>query len=331
MPVSFDHFSGCFMGQCLGDALGHPVEGFSSDECLDYLHQQVKPLWYVSDAELRYPFGQYTDDSQMARELLASLSEFPDYNPDDYVARLRPLFENGLLIVPGIACVQALTKIFVGIPWQEAGCPPPQAGNGTAMRAAPVGMIYAGTPEEMIRIAREQGWITHRDLRCDAGSIAVAGAVALGLQGQAEAGPVCSLLADWMDEADAGFASLVRELPQYISQKPEEALQWIARAGKPEGYVDSWHGISPFVITTVLWSLYSFLRTPADYYASVWTSIAVGGDVDTTAAITGAISGAFNGRQALPQHLLEKLHDHGGWRLDELDQLCAKAYKKVAP
>jgi ADP-ribosylglycohydrolase len=328
MSVSFDKFSGCLIGQCLGDALGYPVEGFPSDECLDYLHRQMVPLRHDAHAQTAYPFGQYTDDSQMARELLASLVVHPQFSADDYIARLRPLFEGGLAIVPGLACVDAMRRIAAGVPWQYAGCPPPQAGNGTAMRAAPVGMIFHNEPEQMIRVARQQGWITHRDPRCDAGSIAVAGAVALSLKGEIEASQFCEQLAEWMSEGDREFAGYVCKLPAYLPLRPEEAVDWIAQVGKPAGYVDFWPGISPFVVGTVLWSLYCFLRTPDDYYASVWTAIAVGGDVDTTAAITGAISGAYNGRSSLPSHLLEMLHDHGSWRIFDLEALCLRAHSK---
>lgn len=30
-------FSGCLIGQCLGDALGSPVEGFPRSECRQYI------------------------------------------------------------------------------------------------------------------------------------------------------------------------------------------------------------------------------------------------------------------------------------------------------
>jgi ADP-ribosylglycohydrolase len=329
MHVEYDKFAGCLLGQCLGDALGYPVEGAPPLECLNYLRLQVEPLWRGETIASPYPFGQYTDDSQMARELLISLEANPDFDPQDYVARLRPLFDKRLVIVPGLACLDAMHRIARGARWQDAGCPPPQAGNGTAMRAAPVGMMYHKRPKELIRIARQQGWITHRDSRCDAGSIAVAGAVALALEDRVDARPFCEQLAAWMTEANREFAEYVSKLHKRVSQQPEAALRWIARAGKPKDHVDSWPGVSPFVITTVLWCLYSFLRTPDDYFASLWTSIAVGGDVDTTAAITGAISGAYNGRTAFPTHLLAKLHDHGAWGIHQLDTLCSRAYQRL--
>ena len=325
MPPSFDKLSGCLLGQCVGDAFGYPVEGADSDECLDYLHRQMKPLWHNTVADLSHPFGQYTDDSQLARELLISLLECKGYDPDDYARRICYQFDNHLVIGPGLACHDAVRRIKAGVPLDLAGCPPPQAGNGTAMRAAPIGMLYHDRPKEMIRVARQQGWITHRDPRCDAGSIAIAGAVALALHGSASPDSFCNQLTEWMSEADPAFASYVRELPTIVSVRPEDALIWINRAGKEEGYVDHWPGISPFVVSSVLWSLYAFLHSPDDYYASIWTSIAVGGDVDSTAAMTGAISGAYVGASALPQHLLDQLHDHNHWRATDLLSLCHRA------
>jgi ADP-ribosylglycohydrolase len=88
---------------------------------------------------------------------------------------------------------------------------------------------------------------------------------------------------------------------------------------------DGWEGISPFVTGSVLWSLYAFFRSPADYWTTMRTSIAVGGDVDTTAAMAGAISGACLGLERLPLRLAAKVHDRGTWgyaELVELAELC---------
>ncbi len=63
-----ERFSGCLIGQCLGDALGFPVEGFSPEFCAQALRGDAR-----SGLERQlFPFGQYTDDSQLARELLQS-------------------------------------------------------------------------------------------------------------------------------------------------------------------------------------------------------------------------------------------------------------------
>ena len=52
------------------------------------------------------------------------------------------------------------------------------------------------------------------------------------------------------------------------------------------------------------------------------TSIAVGGDVDTTAAMAGAISGAYLGLGALPMDLARRVTDQGTWEYAELVDLA---------
>ena len=87
---------------------------------------------------------------------------------------------------------------------------------------------------------------------------------------------------------------------------PEEsALERFAVLGLESPYRETRDGITPFVIPTVLTALYYFLRSPTDYTRTVRGSLLVGGDVDTVASIAGALSGAFNGANSLPKHLVE--------------------------
>lgn len=64
--------------------------------------------------------------------------------------------------------------------------------------------------------------------------------------------------------------------------------------------------------------MYAFLRAADDYLDTGCVAIAAGGDVDTTAALAGAISGARLGLAALPAELTHHLTDRGTWGLDEL-------------
>ena len=80
---------------------------------------------------------------------------------------------------------------------------------------------------------------------------------------------------------------------------------------------------------SVVWSLYAFLRTPDDYWATVCTAIGVGGDTDTLAAIAGAISGARLGPRALPDELVGRLNDRGEWGRDPLIELAHRAARLV--
>lgn len=84
--------------------------------------------------------------------------------------------------------------------------------------------------------------------------------------------------------------------------------------------------MSPFVGPSVLWSLYACFRSPDDYMETMRTSIAVGGDVDTTAAMAGAISGAYLGLGALPMDLAQRVTDQGAWGYAELVDLADRCY-----
>src|SRR5262249_39548869 len=86
-------------------------------------------------------------------------------------------------------------RIARGVPWQDAGTPAPAAGNGSAMRAAPVGLFFWDDPEALIAAAHDQGRITHQDPRCSAGAIAIAGATAIVLGArEVHPGSLCSTL-----------------------------------------------------------------------------------------------------------------------------------------
>jgi ADP-ribosylglycohydrolase len=258
---SVQMFRGCLLGQCLGDALGFPVEGHAEDDCNSFIFRQVK-YWFEGYEPTRDEWpGQYTDDSQLARELLESMVEKSGFDPEDYASRIAALFRENRIVGRGMATDQAARNLDEGISWEESGTPPPSAGNGTAMRAAPAGMFYYDDIEEVIKTAHAQGWITHQDPRCSAGSVAIAGAVALILRSEAEdSNAFIENLSKWASYYDDEFSQLILILKDWVLMPPHQALDPIRRAGKPDDYVEMWPGISPFVVGSVLWSLYSFLH-----------------------------------------------------------------------
>ncbi len=49
--------------------------------------------------------------------------------------------------------------------------------------------------------------------------------------------------------------------------------------------------------------------------------------MDTTAAMAGAISGAYLGLDAIPEHLAFRLTDQGTWGYKELTELANQCYE----
>jgi ADP-ribosylglycohydrolase len=316
-------FAGCLIGQCLGDALGFIVEGQPTASCGSYVDDVVRTGRTRQLRRGRYSFGQYSDDSQLARELVLSITARGKFDPADYAARIAALFREDRIVGRGLATQTAADRLIQGIPWNEAGTPPPSAGNGSAMRAGPVGLFCFGRPDDLVQTAHDQGRITHQDRRCSAGAIVIAGAVALNLQektpGVADFVTQLSVLADPFDPI---LARALLRIPQWLCQSPSMAASEISKMGVAPGLDEGWPGISPFVTASVLWSLYSFLRSPDDYMESICTAIGVGGDVDTTAAMTGAVSGALVGLDRIPRDLAQQVNDAGTWGHDELVQLA---------
>lgn len=322
MAATEDRFAGCLVGQCVGDAVGFMVEGEPADVCGRYVDRLLVAGERYDGSRGGYTLGQYSDDSQLARELMASCVARGGFDPHDYARRIAAIFAEGRIVGGGWSTAQAAARLAEGVPWTQAGTPAPAAGNGSAMRAGPIGLLFHADPTSLAAAAWDQGRITHADPRCSAGAIAIAGAVALALDdGPIDARAFLAKLAEWAEPADAGVADALAALARALALTPDQAVGFVTEVADPD-FRDIPSGISPFVTTSVLWSLYAFLSTPDDYTRVIHTAVAVGGDVDTTAAMAGAIAGARSGMCAVPPALAGLLNDRGGCRLDELVALA---------
>ncbi len=327
-PPLEDRFAGSLIGQALGDALGFVVEGHPPARCRRYVDEVLKAGRAGEGGRAPFAFGQYTDDTQLARELIESYVACKGFDPADYARRIAAIFAEGRIVGRGRTTEAAALRLAQGVSWDQAGTPAPAAGNGSAMRAGPVGLMSFDDPDGLIRAARDQGRITHADPRCSAGAVAIAGAVALALGGgSVEPARFLGQLAGWTRAVEGSLASCLGRLVDWTRLAPEDAQPLISAAGSEPGYSDRWEGISPFVTASVLWSLYAFLKSPGDYWQTISTAIAVGGDVDTTAAMAGAVSGAYNGLAAVPGDLAGRLNDQGTWDYDALVGLAREAYR----
>lgn len=313
---------GSIIGQCVGDAIGFLVEGATPDiteAYLDMLSIDTTPLYGTA----KFDFGQYTDDSQLARELLRSMIKHNGFYPNDYADRIVKMFASNYIVGRGNTCDNAANNLINGVSWRDSGIGPPSAGNGSAMRAAPVGLYFHRSEEheEMIDAAKQQSIITHKDPRCIAGSVVVAASVAYLVDVSfLDVNRFIHYLVDLVRNISPIFAAELENLRAWLTLPYDEAVQTIAKCGNPDSD-DGWRWISPYVIPTVIWSLYCFLTNSTDYWGAIRTAIQAGGDTDTTAAITGAFSGAYLGIDEIPAAYREVIQDQGGWGYGEFVNL----------
>jgi hypothetical protein len=109
----------------------------------------------------------------------------------------------------------------------------------------------------------------------------------------------------------------------------ETVLAWLMEDDDP-----SWEGISPWARTSVLWSLYCLAAYPEDIWKAIGMAIWPGGDVDTTAAMVGALVGARIGLSHFPAQagaLAPKIGDARSpeWGWAELELLAERLYNVV--
>src|SRR5512147_831876 len=128
MRPSEDRFSGCLIGQCVGDAVGFMVEGSSPEVCRPYANAVLLAGQPYEGRRGGFAFGQYSDDSQLARALMQSYVERGRFDPSDYAAKIAALFSEGLVVGGGWSTAQAAARLAQGVPWERAGTPPPSAG-----------------------------------------------------------------------------------------------------------------------------------------------------------------------------------------------------------
>ena len=322
---------GSLLGLALGDALGFVVEAAPTEVAFAYVRDCLLAGGAGERAHPSFPFGQYSDDTQLARALLLAVRDAGRWDPAAFAGRVAELFREGRDVGAGPGTRAAAHRLIDGAGWETAGTPPPYAGNGSAMRVAPLGVLFA-TDRAMLRSAAvSQSLVTHRDPRCAAASLAVAGATALAIRpGPLDRGPFLEELADLVACTSVEVAAVVRGLGGWAHLPPAAAAAHLRAIRLDPAHLDPWQGISAFVMPSLAWSLYAFLGSPDDYWATVCTAIAVGGDTDTMAAMAGGIAGARAGARALPGALLARLNDRGEWDAAQLSALARECVRLLA-
>lgn len=276
-------YRGALLGVAVGDALGARFEGAA----------RVSP----EDIEVLQPESwefRFTDDTHMTIGVAQSLIECGGFD--------------------GAHMAKVFAKNYQAEPWRGYGAGPPQIfeailkgaqwdmparqlfggagsfGNGAAMRAAPVALYAKGDLPRVAELARRTACITHaHELGVDGASL--------------QACAVAMLL-----ESDAGAelcpAELLAALREHVQSAPYRAalekIERLPRDAAPETVARE-IGNDITALAAVPAALCCFLRHPDSFAEAVRFAISLGGDTDTIASMTGALSGARLGEKAIPR------------------------------
>lgn len=185
-------------------------------------------------------------------------------------------------------------------------------GCGSAMRVAPIGLLYSAEPERVLELARAQALLTHGHDAGVEGAAAAALLVALATRG-ARPEEMYAAVADACAPRSADFAACWSKLPALLEAPPAVAL---SNDGLGEGWVAE---------EAVASALYCVWRAPDDFVRVVTTAATTDGDSDSLACIAGGIAGARAGADAIPDRWRRSLE-----RSDELVRLARRLAARAA-
>ncbi len=261
---------GCLLGQLAGDSLGSLVEFRSAEEIRKRYPGGVRDL--ADGGVWGTIAGQPTDDSEMALALARTLLEHGRYDPEEarkaYLAWLESgPFDCGATVYGGLT----------------GRLNPASQSNGALMRISPLGIFGAAHPAERVaEWARQDAAITHIHPVCAQVNALFAMAIAHAVRYGCDARDLYERFCAWAEQMDAHAA----------------VLSTIRRAAEipPEDYFR----LQGWVLVAFGNALWQLLHAP-DLEEGVVDTVMRGGDTDTNAAICGALLGAVNGRDAVPE------------------------------
>jgi ADP-ribosylglycohydrolase len=181
------------------------------------------------------------------------------------------------------------------------------AGNGAAMRIAPVAVLDCRDLEKLREDCRVAAVMTHDNPEAVAGAQAVAYAVARAVRGDLESR---QLIPDTTAFIGPGAVADRLAMAARFLDTGMEIDEALARLGT-----------GGYVVETVASAFFCFLRTEDDFEETVSRAVGGGMDADTTGAIAGAISGSHNGLEAIPARWRE-----GVEAADEILDLASRIF-----
>lgn len=260
---------GALLGAAVGDALGAPVEFLTASE-VHARHGVLREM--VGGGWLSLRPGQVTDDTDMTLCVARSLVTV-GFSPADIAARFATWLRSHPVDV-GATCRRGIRRY---ITHGTVKAPPNDgdAGNGAAMRMAPVALATLGDEARLERWAVEQARITHHHPLSDEACVLVGKL----LHGACRGDPMTTL---------------------------RETVR-TAVAQTPAFRFDRYRGVcSAYVADTMKTVLYHLFET-ATFEECLVRTVNVGGDADTAGAIVGAIAGAYYGPSAIPARWVRRL------------------------
>jgi ADP-ribosyl-[dinitrogen reductase] hydrolase len=258
------------LGMAVGDALGATTEFMKPEEIRRRygVHDRI-----VGGGWLNLPPGSVTDDTEMSQCIARAILRKGGWDlsavADEFARWL-----SGNPVDVGSTCRRGIRDYILN---RQLSRPANEwdAGNGAAMRVAPVALFTLGDENLLARLAVEQARLTHNHPLSDAACVAVGRIIQRAVLGTPTEG--------------------LRAAAGELAERHAEF--------RFEGYSG---GATAYVADTLRTVFRDFFSTRT-FEECLVRIVNQGGDADTTGAISGAIAGAHYGQDAIPKRWLRAL------------------------
>jgi ADP-ribosylglycohydrolase len=271
-----------------------PTEGYTARE-ISSKFGQVREMMRAPEGHFHSGLsaGQFTDDTEETLLLAESLIEASGFSADRFAEKLAAwgaawTLDERLNRGVGFATRCAVENMIAGTAWQQSGLAIPTCGS--AMRAAPIGLLYNFDLNIVKSYADLQSLPTHTSTAARAAAVAVAVGVALSLNGFSKEMILRSAVSQ-ASRLDAYFAERLLWVGTLLDLQPEDALGMIRN--------------SPLASETVPAAFYCFLRFEPQ--EALVMAASGGGDTASIASIAGSLFGASSGSSWIPESWLAAL------------------------
>jgi len=275
-----DRVLGCLLGGALGDAWGGPWEG------------KPGPVQFVVPTR-----PMLSDDTELTLATCESIIDECLVEPESLARHFVRWFNARRIHGVGSSTLKALRDLSAGTHWALAGARGEYAaGNGAAMRIAPLAFLLDPNDPRQRTIIRDACRITHHSDEAYVGALAVIFAIR------------AVFTQEWTPQRSF-LSCVVRCLPD--SAVRDRMLQ-LMPLELPIEEVGHRFGTTGYVVDTVPFALYCAQRIvehPLD--VTLARTISAGGDTDTTASITGQLAGTVVGLAGVPQEMFAQV-ERGG-------------------
>lgn len=266
----FDRARAAFLGFAIGDALGATVEFMTASE-IAAKYGRFSEI--VGGGWLRLKPGAVTDDTQMALCIARAVREHGGWSLPA-IAKQFAAWLKSRPVDCGDTCRKGIRSYMLN---GTLEVPPNEwdAGNGAAMRMAPVALLTLGDRQLLERYALEQAHITHNNPVSDA---------------------ACLCLGEMLHQA------IVGEGKNRLSRTADRLV-----GSFPTFSFEPYRGLATGYVVDTIQTVFHWFFRGRSFEESMVGSVNQGGDADTTGAICGMLAGAYYGMNGIPPRWVKRL------------------------